>query len=437
VSSLFTARALIVLLVSSVPAAVLAQEVPERRPTPTLFGAPNPRGQTEGGLSMTGTLFGSYDDNILFGGQGSESRPPTFLPRTRLQGAATGYDTTLSLRLPSRQPTVRARLASAGRYFPEFQEYVAGRQAAEAAVSAGASPWRNTTVQVTGTGRYAMNASPFATVASLSETDLDLPNGDDGVRLRRSNDVRGQAELDHEWRSGKSLGFVGGVHSGQIDGGPRNQIYDVGGRLGVKLARYGAFRAGYTWQGVDRGEAQYVVHHLNIGGDYARPLSASRRAFVAFSGGSAAIDSGNRLRMHAIGDAKLWYEFKQSWVGAVRYHRGVTFIDELADPLLSDGVGVELTGLFSPRLDFISSGTFATGVVGLNSGSPYHMYGARSQLRYALSRVAALYGEYVLFHYDFANTIPIAGGLPPEFNRQAVRVGVTVSTHLIDMGRRR
>jgi hypothetical protein len=437
VSSLFAAGTLIVLLVSSVPAAVHAQEVPERRPTPTLFGAPNPRGETEGGLSMTGSLFGSYDDNILLGGQGSDTRAPTFLPRTQLRGASTGYDTTLFFRLPSQQPTFRASVASAGRYFPEFREYVAGRQMAQAAVSAGASPWRDTNLRLTGSGRYSMNAPPFATAASLSDSDIDVPSGEDSVRLRRTNDVRGQVTLDREWRSRKSLGMVAGIHSAQIDGGDRHEIYELGGRLGVGLARYGTFRAGYTWQDVDRGATRYVVHHLNIGGDYGRPLSASRRAFIKFSGGSAAIETSNRLRMNAIGDVDFWYEFKQSWVGAVRYHRGVTFIDEIADPLLSDGGGVELTGLFSRRLEFNTSATFAQGVVGLRSGNSYQMYGARSQLRYALTRVLALYGEYLLFHYEFPNTVSLAGRLPPAFNRQAVRVGVTVATHLIDMGPRR
>jgi hypothetical protein len=80
---------------------------------------------------------------------------------------------------------------------------------------------------------------------------------------------------------------------------------------------------------------------------------------------------------------------------------------------------------------------FARGVVGLSSDGSYQMYGARSHLRYALSRVFAVYGEYLLFHYDFTDTVPLAGGLPPAFTRQAVRLGVTVQTQLIDIGRRR
>ena len=69
-----------------------------------------------------------------------------------------------------------------------------------------------------------------------------------------------------------------------------------------------------------------------------RSLSASRRSFIAFSGGSAALESRDSFRMSAIGNVDFWYEFKQSWIGAVRYHRGITFIDEVVDPLLSDAI---------------------------------------------------------------------------------------------------
>ena len=175
---------------------------------------------------------------------------------------------------------------------------------------------------------------------------------------------------------------------------------------------------------------------MNIGGDYAKPLSASRRSFIAFSGGSAALESRDSFRMSAIGNVDFWYEFKQSWIGAVRYHRGITFIDEVVDPLLSDAVSGELAGLLSRRLDFNASATFSRGVVGFDDRGSYQMYGTRSQLRYALSRVMALYGEYILFHYEFPPTILITGGLPPSTSRQAVKVGLTVSSKLLDLGPR-
>ena len=74
--------------------------------------------------------------------------------------------------------------------------------------------------------------------------------------------------------------------------------------------------------------------------------------------------------------------------------------------------------------------------MGVRDSSSYQMYGTRAQLRYALSRVLAVYGDYLLFHYDFAESILLIGGLPSAFDRQAVRVGLTLRTKVIDMGRR-
>jgi hypothetical protein len=439
VYSLCVASAITVLLVSSMPAIVHAQEVPERRPTRPLFGAPDPRGESEGGIWVSGTLFGSYDDNLLLSSQDSQNRPPLFpiVTREPIAGAATGYDTTLFLKAPGERPAFEASVVSEGRYFPEFNEFVSGRQMAQAVSSVATTPWRDTTFRATGSGRYSLNAPPFATASSLSDSDVDLPDGGDSVRLRHTNDVRGMVELERDWSGRKSLGVIGGVHSSQIDGGERQEIYDIGARMAARMSRSGTFRASYIRQDVDRVGAHYVVHRLNIGGDYARPLSASRRSFIAFSGGSSAIESRDSLRMNVIGDASFWYEFKQSWIGALRYHRGVTFLDEVPDPLMADSVTAEMTGLLSPRVDFNSSATFSSGVVGLDNGEPYQMYGARARLRYAVSRMMALYGEYLLFSYQFPESVPLTGGLPSAFNRQAVRVGLMVSTRLAELGRRR
>lgn len=438
-SSLLVSGAITALLVSSVPLAAYAQEVPERRPVQPIYGAPNPRGESPGGVSVTGTLFGSYDDNILLSGQGSATRPPS-LPSVAfgepLRGAATGYSTQVFLKLPTEQPTFEANVFSTGRYFPEFQEYVAGRQTAEASSSVSAEPWRDTNLRITGSGRYSMNAPPFATAAALSESDVDIPDAGDGIQLRRTNDLRGGAELEREFGRGKTITGLAGVHSSQIDGGPRYEIYEAGGRFGARVGRYAAFRAGYVRQDVDRGLGHYALHHLNIGGDFAKPLSASRRAFIAFSGGSAAVESRDNLRVSAIGNVNFWYEFKQSWIGSLQYHRGVTFLDEVVDPLLSDSVSGELAGLLSPRVDFSASATYTRGLVGFSSRNPYQIYGARSQVRYALSRMAALYGEYLLFHYQFPATIVITGDLPPSTSRQAVKVGISISSKLLDLGPR-
>jgi hypothetical protein len=226
---------------------------------------------------------------------------------------------------------------------------------------------------------------------------------------------------------------LAGVNWSDLEDAERTNGYEVGGTFNSKVARYGGFQAGLIRQVIDRGVTRYAVHHINIGGNYGRPLSASRRAYYTISGGSAALQSRSDFRIFAVADAGLSYQFKRSWTGGAHYHRGFTFVDEIAEPLLSDSVVGQLNGLLSRRLQLLASGYFAHGVVGLTSAaSDYQMSGARTQLRYGLSRIAAIQAEYLFINYRFADSVHLAGGLPSNFNRQILLVGITLTLQVID-----
>ncbi len=182
-----------------------------------------------------------------------------------------------------------------------------------------------------------------------------------------------------------------------------------------------------------RGFTSYVVHHINFGGNYGRPLSSSKRAYYTLGGGSAMLQSNSGFKVFAVADAGLTYEFKRSWTGGVRYHRGVTFVDEITEPLLSDTFVGEVNGLLSRRLQLLASGYFSSGVVGLTSAArDYNISAARSQLRFALSRISAIQAEYLFLHYDYPVSVHLLGNLPRRFNRQILLVGITLSLQLID-----
>ena len=116
----------------------------------------------------------------------------------------------------------------------------------------------------------------------------------------------------------------------------------------------------------------------------------------------------------------------------VRYDRAVNFIVEIQEPLLSDGVTTEFSGVFNRRLDFLGSGSVRRGTAGLSEdASPYNVAGGRARLRLGLSRNVAAYVEYLYFHYDFQRPVDLADGLPQTLDRQTVRVGLTLNTRLI------
>ena len=79
-------------------------------------------------------------------------------------------------------------------------------------------------------------------------------------------------------------------------------------KFNSKVGRYGSFRAGLTRQVIDRGFTRYAVHHINVGGNYGRPLSSSKRAYYTIGGGSATLQSNSDFRMFAVADAGLTYD---------------------------------------------------------------------------------------------------------------------------------
>ena len=415
-------------------AAGLQAQSPEPRPSSALFGAPDPR-QSPGerpdeGFWVASSLFGGYDDS-LFIGQGLGT---PLQPHSRSRDSYAGFSGRLLYNhQPADQLSLGASLESNGRYYPILERFVAGRQVADVSSSSLMTPWRGTRLRTGGMARYSRNSGPFAGAMFLPDGyPLDFFDGDDAVRLRRSDSLHGQVQLEHDWGRRKSVAIVVGIQSSGLEGSERSAGYELGGTLSTKLARYGTLQTGYTRQEIDHGGARYVIHLVNIGGNYGRPVSASRRAFLTIGGGSAVLESKGQVRMQAIADAGLRYELWRSWSGNARYHRGFMFVDEIISPLMSDGVVAELTGLLSRRLELLGSGSLTHGSVGLSpTATHYNVYSAHTRVRYALSRTTAVYAEYLLFNYRFAESVRLGAGLPSYFDRQTVRAGVTVMTPIL------
>jgi hypothetical protein len=413
---------------SSATAPVYAQ-APERRQSSALFGASDPRLAGEprdGGLTAAGSVFGAFDDSLFLArgiGSGLEPQPP---------GSYAGFVGGLLYDRPGDQ-SLRASLSSAGHYFPAGNRLTLGRQAADLLSSTVISPWRTARLRSTGAARYSRHGAPFEGAGfPVGGYPLDLFDGYDAVHVRRAASLRGGIQLEQDWGPRRSLAVLTAVHTSGIEGGARSSGYELGGTITHRLAQYRTVRAGYTRHEVGHGGTNYVVHHLNTGADYGRPLSASRRAFVTFGGGTTILESQGHTNLRAIGDAGLRYELGRTWNSSARYYRGLIFVPEIADPLLADGLVGDFSGLLSRRLELFGSGSLLRGTSGLSGNeTPYNIYLARTQLRYALSRVAAVYGEYLRFHYRFAESVGLGAGLPSSFDRQSFRVGVTVMTQLL------
>jgi hypothetical protein len=223
--------------------------------------------------------------------------------------------------------------------------------------------------------------------------------------------------------------------------------YSVGGRYRHGVSRYASLRLGYAFR-----EGQYGltpttpttrVHDIDVGVDYARALSVTRRTSIDFSTGSSvvtvpAIDPAgdgrevNEVQLRLVGTVGLLHEMGRSWRLRVAYNRGVGFAEAFAEPVFADGFNASLHGFFNRRTDFSTNGGFSFGDVGLRpdsgisrSGDSFRTWFFSARSQYALGSLWAVYTEYLYYSQDLGATVIVPDGIPATLHRHTMQIGLT------------
>jgi hypothetical protein len=100
--------------------------------------------------------------------------------------------------------------------------------------------------------------------------------------------------------------------------------------------------------------------------------------------------------------------------------------------MFADTVSGNVGGTLNRRLEVSIGGDYSNGEVGqavvpTRNGS----YNGAVQLRIALFRGAVMSAQYVLYHYKFDPSVALPAGVPAEFSRNGLRVGVDLWHALI------
>jgi hypothetical protein len=193
------------------------------------------------------------------------------------------------------------------------------------------------------------------------------------------------------------------------------------------LYRSGAF--GYT------NDLRTTEQTVQLGVSYTKPLSATRRATIRFAAGASAPDvpesvrSSDTVFRQNVGNvsADFEYQFQRTWQARVNFRRGIEYVVDIPEPVYADSLGIGVEGLLSRRVDLAIGGGYSTGDSIFN-GSPlaYDTYTGSIRARYALSRLSAIYTEYLYYLYDFSDGTRFIVGVPPGLKRHAIRVGLSL-----------
>jgi hypothetical protein len=126
-------------------------------------------------------------------------------------------------------------------------------------------------------------------------------------------------------------------------------------------------------------------------------------------------------------EAGLDYPLSRWWTARGHYKRGVEYVIDLPEPVFADSVNVAVDGLVSRRVDLSFSAGYSSGASLLSHASlMYDTYVGSAKVRYAFTRMIAVYGEFLRYFYDFRGTNQLAAGLPAGLERNGVRTGLSV-----------
>ncbi len=211
--------------------------------------------------------------------------------------------------------------------------------------------------------------------------------------------------------------------------------YEAGGTFTEGLSRNVRMIVGYTFRRAEYFDGTFpTAHDLNLGVEYDRPLSKTRRTYLRFNTGSVALQAPApgessavlRQQYRLSGNVALSTQFGRTWQADGGYNRGVGFIDGLSTPVLTDGVTAAMSGLLNARTSLLLTGAYSVGQPTIASTTHgFTTYTANARTSFAVSRKWALFVEYLYYYYDFsAGVVPV--GAPPQVSRNSGRVGLSL-----------
>jgi hypothetical protein len=393
-------------------------------------------------LIFVGSLYGGWDSSVLADQPGS-----TVNAGDATSGSLAGVTAGLVYRYDGRRFDFGANVDTSARYYPQQQDLNSGAYYGGIGMN----------IELTRRTRLGLNQNigyqpvyQLSLFPNLGDPVLGAPpvpsnldyaasrsSGwiyDSGVSLDRQLSRR--AQVSAFYRRGMSDFDV----SSTTDSPAFDVNYQSGGfRFTRDLARGVALRVGYTYR---TGDFQNAVddaddsatdaHEIELGVNYGRQLSFSRRTTFSFSTGSTLFEVAGHRNFTVVGDAALRHQFGRNWMSSIAYNRGVGFFTNFSGPTLSDSVSARLDGLFGQRWMFSLDGGLSSGrVYGADEDalSRFTTYTTRATMQYAFTAYLASYAQYAYFYYDFPRSpdLPVGG----EFDRNSVRVGLSLSVPLL------
>ena len=438
-------------IVAAAPGVVSAQQRPQnevppppevRRPYRGLFGGPaDPN--TPQSLAFTMSVYGAHDDNVTAGLGGQEHVDSRLQRSGNYLGVTAGLEYTLSKSGDKVDFGLSSGVSGNGYWLDDDRSivphaYVSGEMVAEL----GQQTFLEVKQQAIYSEYYRFQL--FPTLLGPDDDGALIADPDIDLFEQPSFRYVGGASIEHQLNRRDSIrGAYGYSRVGYQSEALRDwESHRATIQYRHRVSSHMFFHFGYgyrTASSSSAGRRGRQLHDLDIGVDYSRALSLSRRTSFSFGTGSAVVvtdrlnvQGGDPLaRLHLIGNAVLTHELGRTWTAYAYYNRGFIFREGFDDPFLTNALSVGLSGLVSRRLDVSLIGHLVLAHQDVGENNRYDSVVGSANARYALTRFLAAFAEFVYYTYEFEDDIILPPGYASALDRRGLRLGLTASVPLI------
>nr|AHN98018.1 fungal specific transcription factor domain-containing protein [uncultured bacterium lac193] len=400
---------------------------PPRRPYRGLFGGSEANTAADGlGLNLSG--FGGYDGNVIADQQGSVGA------RRPVAGSYGGGAGTLSYLVRGNRSSFGVAGTSQLRV---YRASVAPAGTMQSLLMTATVPLaRRVTLNI----RQGVQYSPYYQLSIMPDLPsqdapdvaaVDLVNVDQSVTAVDTWGSTTAVSAAQELGRSSTMRYEYGYRLTDFAEGPDDRHgQNAGVSFSRRMTRYATLRLGYEYQTAESrgGLNRTQVHNLDLGGGYSRPLSFSRRTTVGFSGGTTVLQSparGSQVRI--LGDATVHHEMGRSWLARFVVRQDARYVEALPHPLYGYTSRGGVSGLITPRVELTIDGGYSSGRVDSGRANASYSSGTgTARVRLAVTRTLAWYTEYAYHQYAFGSGTGLAAAVAPDFQRHAVRAGLTL-----------
>ena len=409
------------------------------RPYKALFGGATNDPSVRHSLDLSVSLAEGYDDNVLAQGSGLGVGTGT---DSQLSGLFTSIDPALTYAWTGKTVQFSASGSTSVRYYQKGHEFLGSTSYGAIGLSAGSERTRfSFTQSLNYSPAYFYGLFPSFMPSDVVDTVTTVGAGSDyAVNSDSVLVYETSANLTRSLTSRSDFNLLGTFRYSdlsQIVGSQDLRAYSAGGRYQYNLSRNATLHLGYVYR-----EGQYayvasaqstVAHDIDVGVDYHKPLSFSRRTHVDFSVGSSLVSTptfettSQSFQYRVVGSAGLSHDMGRTWRARVAYNRNVGFVEGLRDPVFSDAVNASVDGFLSRRVDLHAGGGFSLGDAAgaTTTQSSVRTYTGSARVRSAINQSLALFAEYVYYNYNLGAAVITTPGIPQSLDRNTVRVGIT------------